>query len=64
MPDKPKDNRPAMEHGEVKVIKNERPARRVDPGKTPGSAEQGVEENEPTHDEAGKTPGSAESGEL
>jgi hypothetical protein len=62
MPDKPKDNRPAMEHGEVKVIKNDR--RAVDPGKTPGSAEQGVQEDEPTRDEAGKTPGSAESGEL
>jgi hypothetical protein len=61
MPDKPKDNRPAMDHGEVKVIKNDR--RRVDPGKTPGSAEQGVEENDPTRDEAGKTPGAAESGE-
>jgi hypothetical protein len=64
MPEKPKDNRPAMEHGEVKVIKNDRPRRGVDPGKTPGSAEQGVEDKEPTRDEAGKTPGSAESGEL
>jgi hypothetical protein len=56
---KPKDNRPALEHGEVKVIKNERG---VDPGKTPGSAEAGRERNEPTVDKAGKTPGSAESG--
>jgi hypothetical protein len=61
MADKPKDNRPAMEHGEVKVIKNDRPP--VDPGKTPGSAEAGATEGEPTRDEAGKTPGSAESGE-
>ena len=64
MEQKPKDNRPAMEHGEVKVIKNERPKRGVDPGKTPGSAEGGVQEGEPTRDEAGKTPASAESGEI
>ena len=57
---KPKDNRPAMEHGEVKVIKNDRP---VDPGKTPGSAEAGIQRDEPTNDAAGKTPGSAESGD-
>jgi hypothetical protein len=63
MAQKPKDNRPAMEHGEVKVIKNDRPPR-VDPGKTPGSAEQGVDESEPVRDEAGKTPGSAEAGET
>jgi len=60
MASKPKDNRPAMEHGEVKVIKNEKP---VDPGKTPGSAEAGVQRGEPTTDAAGKTPGSAESGD-
>jgi hypothetical protein len=66
MADKPRDNRPAMEHGEVKVIKNaagsggEEPG--VDPGKTPGSAEEGTEEGEPTQDFAGKTPGSAEAG--
>ena len=45
---------------EIKVIKNERP---VDPGKTPGSAEAGVQRGEPTTDAAGKTPGSAESGD-
>jgi hypothetical protein len=59
MASKPKDNRPAMEHGEVKVIKNER---QVDPGKTPGSAEAGVQREEPVPDAAGETPGSAESG--
>jgi len=61
MADKPKDLKPAMEHGEVKVIKNERPRRRsVDPGKTPGSAEAGRPADEPTQDPAGKTPGNAE----
>ena len=36
---KPKDNKPATEYGEIKVIKNER----KDPaGKTPGSAESGA----------------------
>jgi hypothetical protein len=78
MANRPKDNRPATEEtstratdvgrgpeyparqGEVKVIKNEKP---VDPGKTPGSAEAGVQRGEPTSDLAGKTPGSAESGE-
>ena len=59
MASKPKDNRPAMEHGEVKVIKNER---QVDPGKTPGAAESGLQRGEPIDDAAGKTPGSAESG--
>ena len=59
MANKPKDNRPAMEHGEVKVIKNER---QVDPGKTPESAEASVQRDEPTNDAAGNTPGSAESG--
>ena len=53
--DKPKDNKPATEHGEVKVIKNE-----GDPaGKTPGSAEAGgldkAQKSGP-----GKTPGKAE----
>ena len=53
--DKPKDNKPATEYGEVKVIKNER-----DPtGKTPGSAESGgldkAQKSGP-----GKTPGKAE----
>ncbi|HWE23716.1 MAG TPA: hypothetical protein VG496_07220 [Myxococcales bacterium] len=63
MADKPKDLKPAMEHGEVKVIKNERPrpARRTwDPGKTPGAAETGRQADEPTQDPAGKTPGNAE----
>jgi hypothetical protein len=61
MPDKPKDLKPAMEHGEVKVIKNEpRPRQPVDPGKTPGSAEAGRPGDEPTQDPAGKTPGNAE----
>jgi hypothetical protein len=60
MASKPKDNRPATEFGEVKVIKNDK---RVDPGKTPGSAEAGVQRGEPTTDAAGKTPGAAESGE-
>lgn len=55
MADKPKDNKPATEFGEVKVIKNER-----DPsGKTPGSAESGTldgsEKSGP-----GKTPDKAE----
>jgi hypothetical protein len=76
MANRPKDNRPATEetalpatdagrspeypaaHGQVKVIKN----KPVDPGKTPGSAEAGVQRGEPTTDAAGKTPGSAESG--
>ena len=35
MADNPKDNKPATEYGEVKVIKNEG---EVDPGKTPGVA--------------------------
>jgi len=61
MADKPKDLKPAMEHGEVKVIKNERPPRKdVDPGKTPGSAEAGRPADEPTQDPTGKTPGNAE----
>jgi hypothetical protein len=59
MANRPKDNRPATEYGEVKVIKNDKS---VDPGKTPGSAEAGVQRGEPTTDAAGKTPGSAESG--
>jgi hypothetical protein len=69
MAEKPADNRPAMEHGEVKVIKNARirpadPGKTpAEPGKTPGSAEAGVQEGEPTRDEVGKTPGSAEGGE-
>jgi hypothetical protein len=61
MPDKPKDLKPAMEHGEVKVIKNEPPpGQGVDPGKTPGSAEAGKRDEDPTQDRAGKTPGNAE----
>jgi hypothetical protein len=59
MADKPKDLKPAMEHGEVKVIKNT-PVKNVDPGKTPGSAEAGRPNDEPIRDEAGKTPGNAE----
>jgi hypothetical protein len=57
MADKPGDNKPATEYGEVKVIKNEPKA--VDPGKTPGTAEGGVQ-GEPTGDQAGKTPGRSE----
>ena len=62
MADKPKDLKPAMEHGEVKVIKNDppRPRKGVDPGKTPGSAEGGRPNDDPTRDPAGKTPGNAE----
>ena len=60
MADKPKDLKPAMEHGEVKVIKNQPPRPEVDPGKTPGSAESGKRTDEPTQDPAGKTPGNAE----
>jgi hypothetical protein len=59
MADKPKDLKPAMEHGEVKVIKNA-PLKSVDPGKTPGSAEAGRPNEEPIRDRAGKTPGNAE----
>ena len=73
MAEKPKDNKPATEFGEVKVIKNEK-----DPsGKTPGSAESGAwEEPAPPatggarraehsvdtaqKDGPGKTPGKAE----
>jgi hypothetical protein len=51
MADKPKDNSPATEFGEVKVIKNAR-----DPaGKTPEpGAQDKAQKSEP-----GKTPGSA-----
>jgi hypothetical protein len=59
MADKPQDLKPATEHGEVKVIKNA-PIKNVDPGKTPGAAESGRPEDEPTRDRAGKTPGNAE----
>ena len=56
MAEKPKDNKPATEFGEVKVIKNEP---RDQSGKTPGSAESGAldkaQKNGP-----GKTPGNAE----
>jgi len=41
MADKPKDNKPASEFGEVKVIKNEP---RDPSGKTPGAAESGARE--------------------
>jgi hypothetical protein len=60
MADKPQDNRPAMDHGEVKVIKNERP-RSVDQGKTPGTEEASVQPGGPLRDRAGEAPGSAES---
>ncbi len=53
MADKPKDNKPASEFGEVKVIKND-PA-----GKTPGSAESGALDKA-QKDQPGKTPGKAE----
>jgi hypothetical protein len=59
MADKPQDLKPATEHGEVKVIKNV-PPKKVDPGKTPGSAEAGRPADEPIRDQAGKTPGNAE----
>jgi hypothetical protein len=59
MADKPQDLKPATEHGEVKVIKND-PRKNVDPGKTPGSAEAGRPADEPIRDQAGKTPGNAE----
>ena len=56
MADKPKDNKPATEFGEVKVIKNEP----KDPsGKTPGSAESGALDKA-QKDGPGKTPGKAE----
>ncbi|TMA28370.1 MAG: hypothetical protein E6J78_06920 [Deltaproteobacteria bacterium] len=58
MADKPKDNKPATEYGEVKVIKNER---EVDPGKTPGAAEGSVPPGGPKQpDQPGKTPDKAE----
>ena len=60
MADKPKDLKPAMEHGEIKVIKNAPIKKDVDPGKTPGSAESGPQQDEPVRDRAGKTPGNAE----
>ena len=39
MADKPKDNRPATEFGEVKVIKNELEAPLPEPGEKPRKAE-------------------------
>ncbi|HUJ25129.1 MAG TPA: hypothetical protein VLW85_03865 [Myxococcales bacterium] len=56
MDERPKDNKPATEFGEVKVIKDDP----KDPaGKTPGSAERGglddAQKSGP-----GKTPGKAE----
>ena len=56
MAEKPKDNKPATEYGEIKVIKNER----KDPaGKTPGSAESGA--LDPAQKSGpGKTPDKAE----
>jgi hypothetical protein len=57
MADKPKDNKPASEFGEVKVIKNEKP--RDAAGKTPGSAESGALDKAQKSG-PGKTPGNAE----
>ncbi len=58
--DKPRDNKPASEFGEVKVIKNERPPTPRDAaGKTPGSAESGALDGA-QGDGPGKTPGNAE----
>ena len=57
MADKPKDNTPAKEYGEVKVIKNE--SEESSPGKTPGVSEGSLEDQLP-RDKAGKTPGKAE----
>ena len=55
MADKPEDNKPATEFGEVKVIKNEpAPA-----GEMPGAAESGALDKA-QKSEPGKTPGSAE----
>jgi len=56
MAEKPKDNKPATEFGEVKVIKNEP---RDQSGKTPGSAESGALDKAQKSG-PGKTPGSAE----
>ena len=58
MAEKPKDNKPATEFGEVKVIKNEREPR-DEAGKTPGSAEPGALDGA-QKDRPGKTPGKAE----
>ena len=58
MADKPRDNKPATEHGEVKVIKNE-PLPRDQAGKTPGSAESGAMDKAQKSG-PGKTPGNAE----
>ncbi|HEX9575995.1 MAG TPA: hypothetical protein VF994_17995 [Myxococcales bacterium] len=60
MADKPQDLKPATEHGEVKVIKNAPARKNLDPGKTPGSAEEGRPNDDPIRDPAGKTPGNAE----
>ena len=57
MASKPQDNKPATEHGEVKVIKNERP--RDPAGKTPGSAESGALDDAQKSG-PGKTPDKAE----
>ena len=54
--DRPKDNKPATEFGEVKVIKDEP---RDPAGKTPGSAESGALDKA-QKDQPGKTPGNAE----
>ena len=59
MADKPQDLKPATQHGEVKVIKNTPPKGNVDPGKTPGSAESGRPNDEPTRDPSGGSESSA-----
>ena len=58
MTDKPRDNRPATEFGEVKVIKNAPPVTDAS-GKTPGSAESGALDKA-QKEGPGKTPGKAE----
>jgi hypothetical protein len=57
MANKPKDNKPASEFGEVKVIKNEG---EVDPGKTPGAAEGVPRPGTKQPDPSGKTPDKVE----
>ncbi len=56
MADKPKDNTPATEFGEIKVIKD---APKDRSGKTPGSAESGALDDA-QKSEPGKTPGKSE----
>ncbi len=57
MADKPKDNKPATEYGEVKVIKNDKPREENlagRPGRTP-EIQDPAQKTPP-----GKTPGNAE----